>query len=57
MGLGLQKVAKEEVDDIWILLKMMERTHEEATEALYAGREKSASEAASIGASSNLRIM
>jgi hypothetical protein len=38
-------------------IKIMERTHEEATEALYAGRKSRYSEAASIGAGSDLRIM
>jgi hypothetical protein len=38
-------------------IKIMERTHEEATEALYAGRESRHPEAASIGAGSDLRIM
>jgi hypothetical protein len=37
--------------------KIMERTHEEATEALYAGRESRHPEAASVGAGSDLRIM
>jgi hypothetical protein len=38
-------------------IKIMERTHEEATEALYAGRESRYFEAASVGAGSNLRNM
>src|ERR1700682_3146775 len=38
-------------------IRIMERTHEEATEALHAGRESRHPEAASVGASSNLRIM
>jgi hypothetical protein len=38
-------------------IKIMERTHEEATEALYAGRESRHPEAASVGAGSDLRIM
>ena len=37
--------------------KVKERTHEEATEALYTGRESRHSEAAFIGAGSDLRIM
>ncbi|MBV8709444.1 MAG: DUF262 domain-containing protein, partial [Acidobacteriaceae bacterium] len=37
--------------------KVKERTHAEATEALYTGRESRHSEAASIGAGSDLRIM
>ena len=36
-------------------IKIMERTHEEATEALHAGRESRQSAAASIGAGSDLR--
>jgi hypothetical protein len=35
----------------------MERTHEEATEALHAGRESRHPEEASAGAGSDLRIM
>ena len=35
----------------------MERTHEEATEALYAGRESRHFEAASVGAGSDLTVM
>ena len=38
-------------------VKIMERTHEEATEALYAGRESRHLEAASVGAGSYLRMM
>src|SRR5437764_11562859 len=37
--------------------KVKERTHEEATEALHAGRKSRHSEAASIGAGSDLRVM
>ena len=39
------------------LLKIMERTHEEATKALHAGRESRHPEAASVGAGSHLRLM
>ena len=38
-------------------IKIMERTHEEATEALYAGRKSRFFEAAFVGAGSDLRIM
>src|SRR6266496_2382859 len=38
-------------------IKIMERTHEEATEALHAGRESRHPEAASAGAGSDLRVM
>ena len=38
-------------------IKIMERTHEEATEALHAGRESRHPAAASVGAGPNLRVM
>ena len=38
-------------------IKITERTHEEAAEALYAGRESRHPEAASVGADSDLRTM
>jgi hypothetical protein len=38
-------------------IKIMERTHEEATEALHAGREGRHPEAASVGAGADLRAV